>query len=119
MSYVRATIADRPLACRHCGADVFRHEDVRLDAARAGGLNGPGGLLGLFAGTYVCVDCGCVHLFAETDGVGHVRTGTDADVEKVECMSCGARIPAGARHCPACGWSWVTEGAEVPLGESP
>lgn len=115
---VRATIAGKPLQCRHCAADVFRYEDTRLDAARVRGLNGPEGPWGLFTSTYICVGCGCVHLFAEADRARHVRTGTDADTERVECMSCEARIPAGAQQCPACGWSWTTESSDIPVGES-
>lgn len=110
---VRVEIGGKPLRCRHCGIDVFQYEDVRLEPARIGGFSGSGGQWGLFTSIYVCRGCGFVHPFAEADGVRHDRTPTAADVERIECMSCGKQIPADMQRCPACGWSWVTEQAEA------
>jgi hypothetical protein len=33
--------------------------------------------------------------------------GTDDTSEETPCVACGTTIPAGARACPKCGWSYA------------
>jgi hypothetical protein len=44
-----------------------------------------------------------------TSGEG-VETGEEtepsADSETIDCVQCGAKIPAGVTRCPQCGWSY-------------
>ena len=109
MGNVHAEIAGKPLRCGHCGLDVFRYEETGLETGRIGGL---------FVMTYACSGCGCLHLFTEADGAKHLRTESTTDLEPIECLSCGTKLPAGSQRCPACGWTWAVEAAEAPLSES-
>jgi hypothetical protein len=34
--------------------------------------------------------------------------GSRAEQEPIECLECGAKIPAGKMRCPHCGWSYKT-----------
>lgn len=32
-----------------------------------------------------------------------------SQTEPIDCLECGAKIPAGQTHCPKCGWSYQGE----------
>jgi hypothetical protein len=129
---LRVEIAGEPLRCKHCGADVFFQESAGIDRLILGDLVHLEGWWGHHATIYVCIACGFLHWFFAIDTCRHERTDigeTAGDLaddaigglepgrlepelvpERVDCLACGQRIPAGASACPACGWSWVTAG---------
>jgi predicted RNA-binding Zn-ribbon protein involved in translation (DUF1610 family) len=133
---LRVEVAGVPLRCKHCGADVFFQESAAIDRL-VGGVFHLEGWWGHQATIYVCSTCGFLHWFFEIGASRHEREsievmaerdeyfagggveelGPSADIEamaeRVECLACGATIPAGDSACPACGWSWV------PGGEKP
>ena len=38
--------------------------------------------------------------------------------EDVECLECGAVVPAGVSACPECGWSYEKKGGPPPLPDN-
>jgi predicted RNA-binding Zn-ribbon protein involved in translation (DUF1610 family) len=102
----RVKVADEPLRCKHCGADVFYQKSAALDRLALGGLLHLEGWWGHQATIYVCSTCGFLHLFFAIDSSRHERSEAEAVIEPVECLSCGRSIPGNASSCPSCGWSW-------------
>lgn len=50
---------------------------------------------------YHCRSCGKVEFFVPPS-----EASGEYAAEPVECLACGETIPAHARRCPACGWTW-------------
>jgi predicted RNA-binding Zn-ribbon protein involved in translation (DUF1610 family) len=109
---LRVEVAGEPLRCKHCGADVFFENSVTLDHLALGGLVHLEGPWGHQATIYVCSACGFLHRFFAFNTGRHQRADAAEMAERVECLSCGESIPAGASACPACGRSWKSTGAE-------
>jgi hypothetical protein len=44
------------------------------------------------------------------NGMEAVAAGEEVEpseeIEPIDCVQCGAKIPAGKTHCPHCGWSY-------------
>ena len=64
----------------------------------------------------ICGDCGHAELqvsnFAElyekcAAAEGTAKPGDPLPPGDEACLSCGARFPHNATHCPACGWTWT------------
>jgi hypothetical protein len=68
----------------------------------------------------ICGDCGHVDLKANNHrelyakylrSIGRVAESEDV-VNDVDCLSRGAPISGGSKHCPQCGWSWQASASE-------
>ena len=77
---------------------------------------------------WVCLDCGYVEHWIEDkqellrlrdklqkqaiedsvpDIMTHYKHSSDDEKESIECMQCGADIPASETTCQSCGWSYA------------
>jgi predicted RNA-binding Zn-ribbon protein involved in translation (DUF1610 family) len=109
---LRVEVAGEALTCKHCGADVFYQKSASSDRLALGGLFHLEGWWGHQTTIYVCSSCGFLHWFFAVDSSPHARVEAAEAAERVECLSCGRSIPAGAESCPSCGWSWEPAEAE-------
>jgi hypothetical protein len=69
----------------------------------------------------ICGECGHADLKANNHrelyekylrSIGRTEESEALAGNELDCLSCGATIPSGGRHCPQCGWSWKTSDAE-------
>lgn len=101
-------IMDKPLKCNHCDTGRFGVRRAQLNTAFASfmGID----FLNESAHVFTCASCGHLHWFmglSEEDIVRlDPRDGVQRDDYPINCLSCGARIPAGESRCPACDWTY-------------
>ena len=111
-----------PLTCKHCRHGEFVYRRVQLNTR----------LLSFFdldwlnasADVYVCTRCGFLHWFlpdaVESPELGQfaLREPLSAEMPStaIECLACGATIPANSSTCPQCGWSYETPEPEAHPG---
>ena len=89
-------IKGKTLCCPHCGGHAFVQRRAKLNTA----------FMSLFdldwlndsAEVFVCAGCGRLEWFLGSD---EIPLGED-----IECLDCGAAIPAGQDKCMACGWTF-------------
>lgn len=93
------TIDGKPLACGHCGNDVFLARIVQLNTRLATFL----GLdwLNESADVFVCSKCGQLYWFLTRETAPQQEEDYD-----VECVQCGKLMTAGESVCAACGWTY-------------
>lgn len=99
-------VADRDLACGHCGHDRFFRRGGDL-----GGLYNDA----LFSGaarcvTYACAACGWLIWFAE--GAVH-----DHEDEGIVCLRCSGPMSVDDASCRSCGWTYEQQ-ADDPLSSN-
>lgn len=97
------TIADKKLACAHCGGEHFNHRRAQLNTALATffGVDA----LDTSADVYACRRCGRLEWFLEPDLQYIAQTAPTAEgAPAMECPSCNLIIGAGRPVCGNCGW---------------
>lgn len=107
------TVHGIPLVCKHCGNGEFAHRRAQLNAPFFSFFD-------LFwlpatADVYTCTRCGFLHWFisqaSEEPLPGETAFESEPPESKppstaIQCLACGATIPADANTCPKCGWSY-------------
>jgi len=97
------TIADKLLACAHCGAGAFEHRRAQLNTALATlfGVDA----FNASADVYACRKCGRLEWFLEPDPAYAAQTApTIEGAPAIECPSCNLIVGAGKAVCGSCGW---------------
>ena len=101
----QVVIGGHPLHCGHCGKDQFLTRGAMLE----GWLSIP-----RYARVFVCATCGHLEWFLHLDMSDALDEAYD-----IECVSCGATIPAGQTACSNCGWTYLEESSENTVEDIP
>jgi len=100
-------ISGKSLICHHCQCDTFDRRSAVMEGTFESLVT-----LDLFfrkVVMFVCTNCGHVHFFSYPEvQTSEKQYASQHDLsEPTDCLSCGARIPAGSATCASCGWTYT------------
>lgn len=92
-------ISGKTLKCQHCGHEDFEQSKAQLNTS----------IMSMFdldwlnksSTIYICSICGKIEWFTNP-----IEGYIDKMEEETDCLSCGAKIPAGKDSCQKCGWTY-------------